>query len=114
MQSKGAIKFVAILLALACLWQLSFTLVSSIQEKKAENYAAKAVEEFQNSAAFGKIAEANQAYTLDSLSKAKNRFYIDSVSAKKVYFGYTYKVFQLNLEHYVHTSLEVKTQVDFF
>lgn len=91
MQSKGAIKFVAILLALACLWQLSFTLVSSIQEKKAENYAAKAVEEFQNSAAFGKIAEANQAYTLDSLSKAKNRFYIDSVSAKKVYFGYTYK-----------------------
>ena len=50
MQSKGAIKFVAILLALACLWQLSFTLVSSIQEKKAENYAAKAVEEFQNCA----------------------------------------------------------------
>ena len=91
MQSKGAIRLVAILLALACIWQLSFTLVSSIQEKKAEKYAAKAVESFQNSAAFGKIAEANQAYTLDSLSKAKNRFYIDSVSAEKVYFGYTYK-----------------------
>ena len=91
MQSKGAIRLVAILLALACIWQLSFTLVSSMQEKKAEKYAAKAVESFQNSAAFGKIAEANQAYTLDSLSKAKNRFYIDSVSAEKVYFGYTYK-----------------------
>lgn len=91
MQSKGAIRFVAILLALACIWQLSFTVVSSIQEKKAEKYAAKAVESFQNSAAFGKIAEANQAYALDSLSKARNRFYIDSVSAEKVYFGYTYK-----------------------
>ncbi|MBQ9185445.1 MAG: protein translocase subunit SecDF [Bacteroidales bacterium] len=91
MQSKGAIRLVAILLAIACIWQLSFTAVSALQEKKAENYAAKAVESFQNSAAFGKIAEANQAYTLDSLSKAKNRFYIDSVSAEKVYFGYTYK-----------------------
>ena len=79
------------MLALACLWQLSFTVVSSIQEKKADKYAAKAVESFQSSAAFGKIAEANQAYTLDSLSKAKNRFYIDSVSAEKVYFGYAYK-----------------------
>ena len=79
------------MLALACIWQLSFTVVSSIQEKKAEKYAAKAVESFQNSAAFGKIAEANQAYALDSLSKARNRFYIDSVSAEKVYFGYTYK-----------------------
>ena len=91
MQSKGAIRLVAILLALACIWQLSFTLVSSIQEKKADKYAAKAVESFQNSAAFGKIDEANKAYTIDSLSKAKNRFYIDSVSAEKVYFGYTYK-----------------------
>ena len=35
MQSKGAIKLVAILLAIACLWQLSFTLVSALQEKKA-------------------------------------------------------------------------------
>lgn len=34
MQSKGAIKFVAVLLAIACLWQLSFTLVTNIQEKK--------------------------------------------------------------------------------
>ena len=44
MQSKGAIKFVAVLLAIACLWQLSFTLVTNIQEKKAAAYAEKQVE----------------------------------------------------------------------
>ena len=32
MQSKGAIRLVAILLMLASLWQLSFTLVNSVQE----------------------------------------------------------------------------------
>ena len=39
MQSKGAIRFVAILLLLASFWQLSFTLVTNIQEKKAQKYA---------------------------------------------------------------------------
>ena len=39
MQSKGAIRLVAILLAIACLWQLSFTLVTNMQEKKADKYA---------------------------------------------------------------------------
>ena len=91
MQSKGAIRFVAILLALACIWQLSFTAVSSYQESKAEKYAADAVESFKNSAAFGKIDEAKQAYVIDSLSKVKNKWYIDSISTEKVYFGYTYK-----------------------
>ena len=43
MQSKGAIRFVAILLAIACLWQLSFTLVTKMQENKAENFAEAAV-----------------------------------------------------------------------
>ena len=40
MQSKGAIRLVAILLAIACLWQLSFTAVTSLQEKKAAKTAA--------------------------------------------------------------------------
>ena len=32
MQSKGAIRFVAIVLALVCLWQLSFTLVTRMND----------------------------------------------------------------------------------
>ena len=91
MQSKGAIRLVAILLAIACLWQLSFTAVTAIQEKKAEKYAQKAAEEFQQSAAFAQVAEGERAYVLDSLSKDRNRWYVDSISTEKVYFGYTYK-----------------------
>ena len=91
MQSKGAIRLVAILLAAACLWQLSFTLVSKIQENRAEKYAQKAVEAYQNSAAFLKVADADKAFCLDSIRKESSRWYLDSISSEKVYLGYTYK-----------------------
>ena len=91
MQSKNAIRLVAILLAIACLWQLSFTLVTRIQEGKAAKYAEKAVEAYQNSAAFANILEEDKAFVLDSIRRDNNRWYIDSISAEKVYFGYTYK-----------------------
>lgn len=87
MQSKGAIRFVAILLALACIWQLSFTVVSGILDKKADKYAEKAVEAFDLS----KVAQEDQAYVLDSVRKHQSRWYTDSISSRKVYFGYTYK-----------------------
>ena len=91
MQSKGAIRFVAIVLALVCLWQLSFTLVTRIQENKAAKYADKAVLAYENSAAFSKVSEADKAFYLDSIRKENNRWYLDSVSSEKIYFGYTYK-----------------------
>ncbi len=91
MQSKGAIRFVAILLLLASLWQLSFTLVTNIQEKKAVKYADAKAEAAMQTAAFGKVAEADKAFYLDSIKKEENRRYIDSISTEKIYFGYTYK-----------------------
>ena len=91
MQSKGAIRLVAILLALACIWQLSFTLVTRIQEKKADKYAEKAAIAVMNSAAFDKVPEAERAFYLDSIRKNQNRWYTDSISSEKVYFGYKFK-----------------------
>ena len=91
MQSKGAIKFVAILIAVACLYSLSFTWVTSQQEKKAEEYAAKAVAAEQLSTAFANVADVDKAFYLDSIAKEKNRFYIDSISSEKVFLGFTYK-----------------------
>ena len=91
MQSKGAIKFVAVLLAIACIWQLSFSLVTSIQEGKAEAYAQKAVETFKQSSEYANVPDVDKAFYLDSLAKNENRRYIDSISGEKVYFGYTYK-----------------------
>ena len=91
MQSKGAIRFVAILLLLASLWQLSFTLVTNMQEKKAVKYAEAKAEAAMQTAAFGKVAEGDKAFYLDSIRKVENRRYIDSISSEKIYFGYSYK-----------------------
>ena len=91
MQSKGAIRFVAILLMLASLWQLSFTLVTNMQEKKAEKYAEAKAEAAMQTAAFSKVAEGDRAFYLDSLRKVESRRYIDSISSEKIYFGYSYK-----------------------
>ena len=91
MQSKGAIRLVAILLGLACLWQLSFTLVTNLQEKKAAKYADAAVAAFRQSAAFSNVSAEDQAYVLDSISKSRNARYLDSIATEKVYFGYKYK-----------------------
>ena len=85
MQSKGAIKFVAFLLLLASLWQLSFTAVTQYQEKKAEKIGeAKALAAME--------ADQNlSAESLEAISSEAARAYIDSISAEKIYFGYTFK-----------------------
>ena len=67
MQSKGAIRFVAILLMLASIWQLSFTLVTNRQESKAEKYAEAKAEAAMQTAAFGKVAEGDRAFYLESI-----------------------------------------------
>ncbi len=67
MQSKGAVKLFAILLALVCVYQLSFTLVTRSVEKDAKAFA--------------------------NGDPAKERQYLDSVNTQPVYpiFGHTYK-----------------------
>ena len=114
MQSKGAIRFVAILLLLASLWQLSFTLVANRQEKKAEKFAEAKAEAAMNAAAFGKVAEADKAFYLDSIRKVENRRYIDSISSEKIYCGYTLKEVQakaINLGLDLKGGMNVMLQV---
>ncbi len=114
MQSKGAIRFVAILLLLASLWQLSFTFVANRQEKNAEKYAEAKAEAAMNAAAFGKVAEADKAFYLDSIRKVENRRYIDSISSEKIYLGYTYKEVQaksINLGLDLKGGMNVMLQV---
>lgn len=74
MQNKGAIRFIAIALALVCVFQLSFTLVTKRVEKKAREYAMVGSE----------------------VDKKKESHYLDSVSTETVYNflwvrKYTYK-----------------------
>lgn len=62
MQNKGFIKIIAVLLALVCLFYLSFSVVTYHYQNKAEEYAAG--------------------------DEAKYKEYIDSISMEKVYLGY--------------------------
>ncbi len=114
MQSKGAIRFVAICLILACLWQLSFTLVTSICTKKADAAAEKAVENVMKTAAYAEIPEGDKAYYLDSIRKIESRRYTDSISTEKIYFGYTFKSVQnqeINLGLDLKGGMNVMLQV---
>lgn len=91
MQSKGTIKVLAVLILLACLYQISFTWATRNAEKKAEKYAAKAVEAEKSKPEFAQVGELNQAFYLDSLQKIRNRYYLDSITGQKIFLGFTYK-----------------------
>ncbi len=115
MQSKGAIKLVALLVGLACAWQLSFTLVTSRQEKKAAEYAEQAVLLEQQSPSFQRVSDLDKVYYLDSIRKDKNRFYLDSISTEKVYLGFTYKQVkekEINLGLDLKGGMNVMLQVE--
>jgi len=118
MQSRGAIKFFAILFALVCLFQLSFTFFTSRVEMKARGYA-------DNEATYelaGKLAEGNnllEQFYIDSISKAREVYYLDSMSNQVVYNillrKYTYKECKereinlgLDLKGGMNVTLEVK------
>lgn len=65
MQNKGLIRIFAVALTLVCLFYLSFTVVTSVYNKKAREYAAG--------------------------DKMKEYNYLDSVANEKVWLGYTLK-----------------------
>ncbi len=115
MQSKGAIKFVAILIGLACLFQLSFTAVTARQENKAKKYAEQVVEAEKQSAAFAAVSDNDKAFYLDSVNTIANKSYLDSIAAEKVYFKYTYKDVkekELNLGLDLKGGMNVMLQLD--
>ena len=84
MQNKGAIKFFAIALAIVCLFQLSFTFFTKRVEKKASEFSMN--EAARNQAK--QLAKGNAALELtllDSISKSRERYYLDSMSNQPVY-----------------------------
>ena len=107
MQSKGAIKFVAILLLFASLWQLSFTAISNKQVKNAEMYAENAAAEYVAKAdsSFLNLSADEQNVTLEPIKSRANRFYLDSIYSEKVYLGYTMREVQ---EKSINLGLDLK------
>ena len=106
MQSKGAIKFVAVLLLIASLWQLSFTLVSNKQVKIAEEYAIEHADAaIMADAAYETLSAEEQAFVYDSYKSKANRYYLDSISSEKIYCGYTFRQVQ---EKAINLGLDLK------
>jgi len=115
MQSKGAITFVAILIGLACLFQLSFTAATAVQEKRAAKYAEQVVAAEQQKPSFKEVSELDQAFYLDGVRTNANKAYLDSVANKNVYLGYTYKDVkekEINLGLDLKGGMNVMLQLD--
>lgn len=108
MQSRGAIKFFAILFAVVCVFQLSFTVVTSMVESKAKDYATN---ETTKSIAkeLSKGNEFLEGHLYDSISRAREEYYLDSMDNKPVYNilikKYTYKECQ---EREINLGLDLK------
>ncbi|PKP49606.1 MAG: protein translocase subunit SecDF [Bacteroidetes bacterium HGW-Bacteroidetes-1] len=84
MQNKGAIKVFAIALAIVSLYQLSFTFVSGRIERKAKAYAENEVA----ATIADELAKGDQGlykHLLDSITDARETYYLDSMSSKVVY-----------------------------
>ncbi len=84
MQNKGAVKLLAILLTLICLFYLSFTVVARIHDKRADRYAHRpAVAELAERMAQGD--EILQRVLYDSLVTVNRRYYLDSIAHLPVF-----------------------------
>ena len=73
MQNRGTIKFFAILFAVVCLFQLSFTFITSRVESKAEDYANNEVTT-NLAKEFSQGNELLEGYLADSISRARETY----------------------------------------
>lgn len=119
MQNKGLIRFLAWAFVLVCLYQLSYTFVTSSVNRKAkkaaEAYAASETTQTKASLLANGDELAKQV-KLDSLQTAYEAHYLDSMANEKVYLGSTYRQCQgkeinlgLDLKGGMNVMLEVST-----
>ena len=104
--------------ALVCLFQLSFTFVTSSIQSKASKEAGNYVKTDQVQQMISqRVANGADAQVLaDSIQNAREADYLDSMASEKVYLGYTYRQCQareinlgLDLKGGMNVMLEVST-----
>lgn len=90
MKNKGLILFFTILLALVCIYCLSFSFVTWRVEKKAAQFAndPAAIEEVKKEAHGDVMLE---KHLVDSVIEARTRQYLTNMNDTKVFLGNTYK-----------------------
>lgn len=95
MQNKGIIKFFAIVFALVCLFQLSFTFFSTKVERDAREYAGDSRTE-ELVAALSNGDAGRESFLRDSIYHSREQYYLDSMENVVIYNPlwlrkYTYK-----------------------
>ncbi|HRZ50344.1 MAG TPA: protein translocase subunit SecD, partial [Bacteroidales bacterium] len=84
MQNKGAVRLLAILLTLICLFYLSFSVVTRVHEKKADRYAHRPeVAQLAQKIAAGD--EVREKIVYDSLVQVNRTYFFDSIANTTVY-----------------------------
>jgi SecD/SecF fusion protein len=108
MQNKGFIKFIAILFALVSLYHLSFTFVSQRVVSKANEYAHNAeTERLSTLMAGGNIAQ--EQFLYDSIARAREAYYLDSMSNEVIYnIGVRKYTFKEVRERELNLGLDLK------
>lgn len=84
MQNKGAISVIAVIFALICIYQLSFTLVTKRVEGKAEQYGKQMAAKEMQSIKLD-LSDADKLAYKDSIEDARENAYLDSISEETVY-----------------------------
>jgi len=108
MQNKGAIRLFAIVFALVCIFQLSFTYVAKRSESKAADFSnAPEAKELANVLANGNTLKEGMLF--DSISKSREKFFLDSIQNEVVFNilirEYTYKEVK---EREINLGLDLK------
>ena len=120
MQNKGLIKFLTWTFGLACLFQLSFTVVTSVVESKAKTHAETYANSKTAQNEIQSLKQAGSKLTVeeikDSIVKSEEAKYLNDKANKTVYMGYTYRECQareinlgLDLKGGMNVMLEVST-----
>ena len=79
MQNKGTVKFFAIIFALVCLFQLSFSFISYHYQSKADNYSTAPVVR-QMAIKLAKGNSLKQEFLFDSIVKSRLEYFNDSMA----------------------------------
>lgn len=108
MQNKGAIKFFAIAFALVCVFQLSYTYFAKSVEKDANEYA-NSVQVTELAKVIAKGDNLLEGKVYDSISKMKEKFYLDSIQNEVVYnIGIRQYTFKEVKEREINLGLDLK------
>jgi SecD/SecF fusion protein len=108
MDLKGIIKLFTIVIAIVCVYELSFTFVARNVESKADSYASKGL---PAAAPAGLTGDGLVAYedSIDNIKKFRKRLFLDSMQNQPVYnlgfAKYTYK--ECN-DLQIHLGLDLK------